>query len=386
MRRPLQQAQPDARSVSPRQPAQRDEGGPPQEDAPQLPVGHSERLEQPDHPRAFEHEDHQRRGHVEKGHDEHDDDDHHAVHVVRPEPVEDVRIALHDARGHQIARIVRLVVEQRVAQPRGEGVRPGEVVEQNLVARDLLRRPFGQPLHVAQIGQHHRPVHVLQPRSIDARDLEPVAARQLARLDEEHLDTVAHAQPQPVGQRPRQQRVLRADRIPHAGQFALREPLPEEAPVETPVHAFEHDALHGVGRADDAAPKGVGGHRAEALRRADQLLDMRAPHDGFGVERPHAPHVGHGDMARESRHLGRHLALETQDDGQRENHHGHAQRHRHHGDALHHAGPVLRRGTGHAAGNEKRQVHDSGILSENLCKVTHNFVFLPERTVFCESS
>ena len=47
-----------------------------------------------------------------------------------------------------------------------QGIRPGEVVEQNLVARDLLRRPFGQPLHVAQIGQHHRPCLLYTSRCV----------------------------------------------------------------------------------------------------------------------------------------------------------------------------------------------------------------------------
>jgi len=84
-------------------------------------------------------------------------------------------------------------------------------------------------------------------------------------------------------------------------------------------------------------------------------------------------------MTRESRHLGRHLALETQDDGQRENHHGHAQRHRHHGDALHHAGPFSGEGRAMAAGNEKRRFTTAVILSEIYDKVTHNFVIF--RTV-----
>ena len=147
------------------------------------------------------------------------------------------------------------------------------------------------------------------------------------------------------------------EHVPHAGQFSLREPLPEEAPVETPVHAFEHDALHGVGRADDAAPKGVGGHRAEALRRADQLLDMRAPHDGFGVERPHAPHAVHHGMSRKGGHLAGHLLLEAHDHGHRQQHHRDAQRHGNHGDTLHHTGFVLRGALRRPAGDEKGEIH-----------------------------
>ena len=361
MRPFLHEAQPQSGGIAPRQPPQGHQRRPPEEDAPQAAVAHPEGFQQADHPRPLQHEDQQRRSHVEKRHHEHDADNHRGIHVMGLQPVENIGVPLPDARHGEVFGIFGIIVQQRPAQRPGERVGAGQRARQDLVARNLVRSPLREPLHVADVRHDHHAVHLLHPRLVDARHLETVAARHFARLDEQHLDLVAHAQQQFVGQRARQQDVLRADLAAHTGQLPRDEPFAEIRPVVIRLDTLEHHLAHGVGRADDAPLDGIGSHRHEPVGPADQLLDMRAAAHGLRIERVHAPYVGHRDVSRKPRHLARHLAFEAHDDGHREDHHRHPQRHRHHGDTLHHPGLVPGRGLRHAACDEKGEIH--GALS-----------------------
>ena len=242
-------------------------------------------------------------------------------------------------------------------QPAGEIVRPGQVVGKDLVSRNLVRRPVREALHVAQVGQDDRVVHLVHPRRVNPRHLEPVAARRVAGLDEEHLHAVAHAEHQPVGQAARKQDVLRADRIPHAGQIPVDEPSAEGRPVVGRIHPLEHHLSHGVGRTDDAALDGIRSHRSESPGRADQPFGAGAAAHGLRIERPDTPHVGHDGMRRKGRYLACHLVLEPHDHGHGQDHHCHAQCHGNHGDTLHHPGFVIRGVLRRPAGDEKGKVH-----------------------------
>ena len=359
MRRLLHEAGPQPDGVAPGQAAQRHEGRPPEEDRPQLAVGHAESLQQADHARPLEHEDQQGRGHVEEGHDEHDDDDHRGIDVVGPQPVENVGIALRNARHGKVCRRGVVVVQERMAEPCGACVGIGGPLQEYFITRDLVAGPLGQPLHVAQVREDHPLVHVVHSRGVETGYLEAVATRQFAGLDEEHLHLVPGTEAQLRGEGLRQQDVLRTDRVAHTGKLPGNEPLVEKAPVVGRIDPLEHHPLDGILGADDASAQRIGRHRDEARHRADQLLEVPAPHHGPGIERLDTPDVGHRNMGRKSRHLVRHLALEPHDDGQRKDHHRNPQRHGDHGNTLHHAGLVLRRGSSHAAGDEKREIHGS---------------------------
>ena len=345
------------RGVAPCQSAQRDERRPPKKHLPQRSVAHAERLQQADHPRTFQHEDQQRRSHVEKRHHEHDADNHRGIHVMGLQPVENIGIKLRHATHGEVRRIVGIVVEQGPSEPAGEIVGSGQVRGENLVARYLAVRPVRQPLHVAQVGHDHRVVHFVHSRRVDSRHLETVAPGPVSGLDEEHFDLVAHAEHQFLGHAARQQYIFRTHRIAHTGQLALHQPLAERRPVVIPVHALEHHPLHGIRRTDDTALDGIGGQRHESFGGADQLLGAGTAAHGVRIERPHAPHAVHHGMSRKGGHLAGHLLLETHDHGHRQQHHRDAQRHGNHGDTLHHTGFVLRGALRRPAGDEKGEIH-----------------------------
>ena len=248
-------------------------------------------------------------------------------------------------------------------QPAGEIVRPGQVVGKDLVSRNLVRRPVREALHVAQVGQNDRVVHLVHPRRVNPRHLEPVAARRVAGLDEEHLHAVAHAEHQPVGQAARKQDVLRADRIADAGHLPPDEPLPEQRRVVIRSDALEHHLAHGIRRADNPALKRIGGHRNKAVGRTDQRLETGAAMHGPGIERIDPADVGHRDVRGKPLHLAGDLALEADDHGQRQNHHRHPEGHRPYGNAVHDPGAVSGRRTGRTAGDEKGEIHGCSILS-----------------------
>ena len=359
----LHETDPDAEEVAPEEAAERDEERAPEEDPAELSVGHAEGFQKTDHAGPFEDEDQQGGGHVEEGHDEHDDDDDHGVDVVRLQPVEDVGVTLRDAHDGEVCGFVAVVVEEGPVEAPGELRGPVERTGADLVTGDLVGPPVGEALHVPNIGEDDGAVHLLHAGVVDARDLEAVAAGQFTGIDEEHLDPVADAEFHAFGGDTGDEQILRADGIPDAGQLTLREPLAEAGPVVVGADAFEEHFSDGVIRADDAALDGIGRHGDEAVGRADDRFQTRAAPHGLRVEGIDAADVRHGDMCGHTLHLAGDLALEAEDDGHGEDHHGDTERHRPDGNALHDPGFVLRSGPGHAAGDDKGKIHDRSELS-----------------------
>ena len=372
----LQEAEQQPHAVAPRHAAQGDEGRPVEENPPQRAVAHPQRLEQANHPRPLQHQNQQRRGHVEESHHKHDAHYDGGVDVVGRQPVENVGIELAQRRDGEVLRLIAVVVEQAEGHPPREVVRVGEVVRTQLVARDLVLLPVGQPLHVAQVGEGQQGVGLVHARRVEARDAEAVAAgAHAAPLDEEHLDLVTHVELQTARHQLGEQHILRPQRVAHAGQLPAAQAAAQKRPVVARVDPLEQHPLHGVLRADNAAARGIGGHRGEALDAAEQLLEGgRTPH-GLRIGGRNPADVGHHGMRRQPRQVADHLALEAHDDGQREEHHRHAQRHGDHRDAHHHAGLAARRGRGQTTRDEKGKVHDSGFYGI-VCKVTYFFCFL----------
>ena len=143
-------------------------------------------------------------------------------------------------------------IQQHIVQPAGEIFRLQEIRERHFVARHLLGRPVGQPLHVSQIGHRHAPVEFVHPGRIDTRHLEPVAARTLLRLDEKHLDLIA-------GRKPHLPATLREIKIslvriesPDTGATRPRADGPEKTTIRNRRPPLEHHAENRIGRLDHA--------------------------------------------------------------------------------------------------------------------------------------
>ena len=160
-----------------------------------------------------------------------------------------------------------------------------------------------------------------------------------------------------------EQQLLRTQRIAYARQPPFGEPAGEKRPVVGAVHPFERHALHGIARAHDPALDGIGRRPLHAVDGAQQRLEPSSRRDGPRLRGVDPGAVDHLDRRRKAHHAGRHFAFETEDPGQRHEHHGHRYGHRNHGDARHHPGPVLRRGAGGAARYEKFEVQTTAILT-----------------------
>ena len=281
---------------------------------------------------------------------------------MRLQPVEDRRIALADAHGHDAVGLRQIRTQQGVVDRFGQPVCLPHVAEEEVVSRNLAGRPPRQPLHVAQVGQR-RALQLLHPRRIESRHLEPVAAGPLVAGDEEHLHLVARMYAQQARRACGEQQLLRTQRIAYARQPPFGEPAGEKRPVVGAVHPFERHALHGIARAHDPALDGIGRRPLHAVNGAQQRFEPSSRRDGPRLRGVDPGAVDHLDRRRKAHHAGRHFAFETEDHGQRHEHHGHRYGHRNHGDARHHPGPVLRRGAGGAARYEKFEVQTTAIFT-----------------------
>ena len=155
---------------------------------------------------------------------------------MRLEPVEHGREPLLRTAGRQVPKSLPIRIQQHIVQPAGEIFRLREIRERHFVARHLVGRPVGQPLHVSQIGHRHAPVEFVHPGRIDTRHLEPIAARTLLRLDEKHLDLIAgHKAPSP-GQRSGRSKSPWCESNPRHGATRPRADGPEKRPIVTAVH------------------------------------------------------------------------------------------------------------------------------------------------------
>ena len=294
---------------------------------------------------------------------------------MRLEPVEHGRNRSCALRAVRSRKSLPIRIQQHIVQPAGEIFRLQEIRERHFVARHLLGRPVGQPLHVSQIGHRHAPVEFVHPGRIDTRHLEPVAARTLLRLDEKHLDLIAGHKPHLPGNAPGDQNLLGANRIPDTGQLALEQMVPKKRPFVTAVHPLEHHAENRIGRLDHAPLHGIGSEPYDLACRADRSLELFAAQYRHRLDRPGASQIGDLDLGREAGDTIRDFPLETHDNGQSQNHHRHAQRHRDHGDTNHHtrtvAGSVMR----DSARYEQFEIHPLPILHVFFMQSNINFSY-----------
>ena len=189
-----------------------------------------------------------------------------------------------------------------------------------LEAAHLRRIPTVEPLDVAQVGQRQHPVQFAETRVVDSADAESVAARGI--LHEKHLDRIAHVRLHPVGHRTREQHFLMADRVAHVGQPAGDEAPPHRRPIVGRIDPFEHDPLHRLFATQDAAFHGIRVETLEAGDSAQIVRERLIAADGLRlIGRRVAVQTGDLHMGPETRQLGGYLALESEYDGQRDDHH-----------------------------------------------------------------
>ena len=389
----LQPAKTQPEEVAPKHALQGDQGGVVQKYLSDAAVAGPQGLEHPDHVGALQYQHQERGDHVDDGHGQHEREDDHLVVVLQAQPFKNSRKFFPDGYAQQVGG-QHLVVDKPA-----EHVQVADVVEPDFKAGHFIGLPAEQFLHHADVAQSDFAVILLQAGFVDATHLK-AAAQLLLFFDEVYHELVAHVHLKSVGG-------LSADEDVSRGFCAVQLHKPASLQVRLQVFlveigpdAFEQNAFHGRGRADDAgfvrvhldvphaAERALGDDasggpvavvlpfvKRHLIKRIQIGVKILVALDGRGLKRQRVGCVRYVYMPPKLKNLLADFPFKPRNEPRRRDHDRHAQRHCYGSNADDHAGKTLAFGKSDALGNEKRKIHSCervGVWGVNRGKDTLN--------------